>query len=146
MSTPPSGLVSALRAFKNAGPQPLDEASIARNVNLTFSFDGGGAPIGVGAHCYLAIDFPCRISGWKVVADVAGSISFDVDGAPFAAFPTLAPLVGTGGTPPHTIAAVSREADIGADPTALLAWRVTVPKGTVLHATVSNNDVISVCT
>jgi hypothetical protein len=148
MSTPPPQLTNALRSFLQRAQQPpgVQDSTVARNVNLTFSFDGGGAPVLVGQHCYLPIDLPCKITGWKIVGDTAGSISFEVDGGSFAGFPTLAALQDGTGLWPATAGTQSAEADISVTPTALDGWTTVVSKGDVLHAVVTANDTMSVVT
>jgi len=148
-TTPPPELVAALRALASGtssgqgAPSRADATEdTAKNVDLTFGFDGGGASVIIGTHVYLKVDFPCRISGWSIVADSAGSISFDLNSGAFAVFPTLTPMVGEGGTTPHTTASESGEGLV-AD---LVGWTLTVGRASVLEAVVSaNDDVIQVC-
>jgi hypothetical protein len=140
---PPNQLVSALRDLKRQIQDPsANETPTAKNVDLTFCFDGGTGPINVGSHVYLKVDFACRISGWFIIADPAGTIAFDLNAGPFTSFPTIDPVIGVGGTSPNTAAAQAGAGDI----TDLTGWTLDIPMNSVVEAIVSANDSVGVAT
>jgi len=128
----PQGLIDAMADLHRAMQPKSAPDQVARNVNLTFCFDGGGAPIAVGAHVYLWTHFPARINGYAVMSDVTGSVTFALTACPETSFPSLVNIVAS--APPTMTTARSAVGDVAAVST----WTDVVPRDTVFDATVDS--------
>ncbi len=75
------------------------------------SIDGAGAAITTGVKGYVTIPFACKIQGWTLVADQAGSIVIDVWKDTYANYP---PVVGDSiaGSEKPTITAAVKGQDL----------------------------------
>src|SRR5919109_1234307 len=133
MPVPPD-LVTAVREFGLKIAAPANDDMVARNVDIEFNFDGGGDVIAIGSHCYAKLDLPCRITGWYVMTDISGSMTFDLNIGAFVDFPTMLPVVGTGGVVPNVASARSGSGE----PADLVGWTIDIPRGSVLEAVVTN--------
>jgi hypothetical protein len=80
-----------------------------KNITITFVIDGGGLAITTGQKGHLEIPFACTLTGWTLMADVAGAIVIDVWKDNYANFPpTNADAMPGGGKEP-TIAATNQK-------------------------------------
>lgn len=99
-------------------------------LGIVWVMDGGGDTIPTGESGYLRIPFPCTITGWSLMADVAGSVVLDV--WKDAAFP---PVIGdtiTGSEKPTLSSARS------ASDQALTTWVTAVAANDYLLFTVDS--------
>lgn len=102
----------------------LDAVESSRVIGI--AIDGGGAPIAAGLKGYAHVPFNGVITGWTILADVAGSIVIDVWKDTYANYP---PVVG------DTITAAAKPTVSGAvkaTSTALTGWTTAVSKGDVI--------------
>lgn len=93
---------------------------------VIFTIDGGGSPITTGLKGFIPVVYGGTITGWKIYADVSGSIVVDVWKDTYANFP---PVVGdsiAGSEKPTLSSAVKNE------DTTLSSWTPTVAAGDVL--------------
>ena len=110
-----------LQAWIVGGPN----TSNITNANIEFNIQGGsGAVITGGVKGYLDIPYDCTIVGWSLYATIGGSISIDLQTAPFATFPTIASI--TGGAPPTLVSAAKAQSNV------LTGWTTAVKAGTVM--------------
>jgi hypothetical protein len=81
-----------------------------KNITITFIIDGSGVAITTGEKGHIEIPFACTLTGWTLMADVAGAIVIDVWKDNYANFPpTNADSMSGGGKEP-TIAATNQKA------------------------------------
>jgi hypothetical protein len=107
---------------------------------LTFVIDGGGSVPATGVKLFGAvIEFPCTVTGWTVLSDLAGTCTFDVWKDAYANHPpTVADSMVGAGTKPN-IAGPSRKGQSYA-----LDWTTTaLAAGDVLFL---NLDAVATCT
>jgi hypothetical protein len=91
----------------------LPTARLSTNIKtltITFIIDGGGAAITTGQKGHLEIPFACTLTGWTLVADVAGAIVIDVWKDTYANFPPTDADAMPGGGKEPTIAATNQKA------------------------------------
>jgi hypothetical protein len=91
----------------------LPTARLSTNIKtltITFIIDGGGSAITTGQKGHLEIPFACTLTGWTLMADVAGAIVIDIWKDTYANFPpTNADAMPGAGKEP-TIAATNQKA------------------------------------
>jgi len=73
----------------------------------------------------MTVPFACVVTGWRVTADVPGSIVVDVDRATYANFPTFASIAGT--EKPTLVTAQKNE------DAALTTWTTALAEGDILR-------------
>ena len=109
-------------------------------VPITEVIDGGGAVIQAGSKKYISIPYAGTLSGWRVIADVAGAIVVDVKRSTYSAFPTTSTIAGTD---KPTIAATNQKAE-NAGP--LSNWGSTaIAAGDILEFNVDTCTTITWC-
>lgn len=105
---------------------------------VTLVVDGGGNPVLAGTKKpNVIIPFSCTITGWKIIADQAGSIQFDVWKDSFANYP---PTVGdsiTGSAPPALAAALKSSSS------ALTGWTTSITAGDILKFSVTSASTVT---
>lgn len=108
--------------------------------SLTFVIDGGGSVPATGVRLYGAVvEFPCTVTGWTVLSDLAGTCTIDVWKDAYADHPPTAAdsMVGAGTKP--NLAGPSRKGQSYA-----LDWTTTaLAAGDVLFL---NLDAVTTCT
>lgn len=105
--------------------EPQATPVLADNRTINFLIDGGGVAITTGVKGYLVVDFPCRITGVDLLADVTGSAVVDVLRSTFATFPTFVSL--TAAARP-TLTAAQKYQD-----STLTGWTTAITPGDVLE-------------
>ncbi len=128
---PPAQLVQALRELIAQDSDPDPKENVARNVNLTFSWDGGGSAIAAGEESTaLVLDFPVRVNGWTAAGkrSETGSASFTVLAGLYADYPVPVSIVAS--APPTITTAVKNEGDVASVST----WDKVLPRRTTMVA------------
>lgn len=110
---------------RNTSPADIGAAPAGASSGvLGITIDGGGAAIETGLKGFLLVPYACRIVGWAIVADQAGSCVVDV-WKKAGAVPSDAESI-TAAAPP-TLAAAQL-----ASGTTLTGWTVAVAAGDVI--------------
>lgn len=129
------------QAFKRAlgeGPPP---PATAINTDLPLLIDGGGAAISAtpSTKGYLVVSWPCRITGWYVLADVSGSIVIDVLRTDYATFPSFTSIAGTS---KPTLSSAQKNQDL-----VMTNWSVApgdvLSRGDILRFDVSSTSTVA---
>lgn len=63
--------------------------------SLVIGIHGGGVVISTGSKSVFSMPYAAKVVGWKIVADVSGSIVVDFKTSTYAGFPTTASIAGT---------------------------------------------------
>lgn len=121
--------LDALTAADTALDGRLDTAETfiaADKFAMTCVIDGGGAAIVAGGIAYARVPRTGTVTGWEVVADVAGSIVVDVWKDTYTNYPpTVADTIA--GTEKPTLSAAQKAQDL-----ALTTWTTAVTAGDYL--------------
>ncbi len=66
------------------------QSEIAEAIKGSFGItvDGGGSVLTTGSKGFVVVPFTCTITGWSIVADASGSVTFDVEKAADATIPS----------------------------------------------------------
>lgn len=103
------------------------------------TMDGGGSAITTGAKGFVTIPFACQITGWYIVADVAGSIVVDIWKAA-GAVPTVANSIAGSEKPTLSSGTVANDVS-------LTTWTtLDVAAGDVIGFNVDSVDTVTKCT
>jgi hypothetical protein len=78
---------------------PAKSTNAANTYSTGITVDGGGSVLTTGSKGFTQINYNCTITNWTVLADVSGSVNFDVKRATFSNFPTTATIIGNGNPP-----------------------------------------------
>lgn len=66
-----------------------------RVASLSYTIDGGGNTVAVGAKGQITVPTACTITGWMLTSDVSGSAIVDVLYSSYSGFPTTASIAST---------------------------------------------------
>lgn len=94
---------------------------ITEQIGITV--DGGGSVLTTGQKGYKSFPVAGTITGWRLLADAAGDIEFDIFKDPFASFPPTTSIVAA--APPELVGVDSDE------DTTLTGWTTSVSAGDV---------------
>lgn len=134
----PQGAPGAVGAPGAQGPQGVQGATGTPGIGtVNFIIDGGSSPIVAGIKGSLVIPFNCVISGWSLMADVAGSIQVDIWKGSYTNYP---PSVSDSISPSNK-ALIS--AAVKASSTDLTGWSPTISANDVLVFKVDSAATIS---
>lgn len=64
-------------------------------VSLPLVIDGNGNVISTGSKGVFTVGFAAQVVGWRILADVSGSIVVDVKAGAYSSFPTAASIAGS---------------------------------------------------
>jgi len=113
-----------LMAILNGATTPLVIARMPASVQkfcAVFKFDAGASVIPVGSQDEIYIPFVGTITGWTILTDVAGTITFDLWGVAYASFPPSVANTITGSAKP-LIGSSARKGQS----TTLTGWNTTI--------------------
>lgn len=105
----------------NLGNTTISTAVIPRVCALSYTIDGGGSVIGVGAKGQLSIPASCTITGWVITSDQPGSAVVDVLRSSYPNFPATISLAGAD---KPTLASAQKNENL-----ALTAWTIAINAG-----------------
>lgn len=128
----PGGTTTFLRADRTFAAPPI----VARDGLIGVTVDGGGSVLTTGLKGYIEIPFACTITGWTLLADISGSIVFDVWKDTYANYP---PVVGdtiTASAKPTISSAVKNQSST------LTGWNTTVVAGDILAFNIDSVSII----
>jgi len=116
---------------------PVAASSVSASVGITV--DGGGSAPATGVKGFIQLPYAATITGWSVIADVAGTMSMDIWRAASSA-PPSAPAVPTSGgkisaSAPVTIASSAQSASGGSS--AISTWTTALAQWDVLGFSLS---------
>jgi hypothetical protein len=98
---------------------------------LGITVDGGQSTPTSGNKGYLKVPYNCTITGWTLIADQIGSVTFDIKTASsLAGIGATSSIIGS--TPPTLVSAQA------ADNTALTGWTTTLTTGMLLEFDVTS--------
>jgi uncharacterized protein DUF5907 len=106
-----------------SGGPGLRTTTAARTRQIGITVDGGGSLLTTGAKGFKSFPVAGTITGWRLIADAAGDIEFDVLKSTYAAFPTQASIVASA---PPELSGVQKNED-----TTLTGWTTSVAAGDV---------------
>ena len=104
------------------GPGLRTTAAI-RTEQIGITIDGGGSTITTGIKGYKSFPVAGTITGWRLLADAAGDVEFDIFKDPFASYPPTTSIVAA--APPELSGVDS------AEDTTLTGWTTAVAAGDV---------------
>lgn len=109
--------------------------------SFAFRIDGAGSVIATGAKSVMfRVPYACTITGWEIVADVSGSIVFDIWKDTYANYPpTNADTITASAKPTVTTA-------VKATSTTLTGWTTALAAGDYLEIEVESATTITVAT
>lgn len=110
------------------GGPGLRVTAAARTRQIGITVDGGGSVITSGIKGYKSFPVAGTITGWRLIADVAGTVEFDIQKSTYAGFPPTSSIIGSS---PVDLAGVQVDED-----TTLSGWTVAVAAGDVFEWTV----------
>jgi hypothetical protein len=105
------------------GGPGLRVTAAARTQQIGITVDGGGSVLTTGIKGYKSFPVAGTITGWRLLADVAGDIEFDIFKDPFASYPPTTSIVAA--APPELVG-VDNDED-----TTLTGWTTAVSAGDV---------------
>jgi hypothetical protein len=109
------------------------------SAGFVFVCDGGGAVITTGIKVDIEVFFKCDITRVTLLADVSGSIVFDVWNEQYADFPpTVADTITAAAKP--TIAGATKSQD-----TTLTGWSTALADGDIIRLNVDSCATITRC-
>lgn len=112
-------------------------ADVTLTARLTVVIDGGGAAITTGVKVDIEAPYACTVTGWRLVADQAGSIVLDLWKDSYANYPpTVADTIT--GTEKPTLSAAAKAED-----TALSTWTTSLSKGDWIRVNVDSAATIT---
>lgn len=116
-------------------------SSISNVVNdrvFRFVFDGGGTALTTGAkQVYMTIPLNCNIVSWRILADVSGSIVFDIWKDTFANYPPTVADTITASAKPTLSAAISAESST------LTGWTTQITTGDILEVNIDSVSTVT---
>lgn len=87
----PTGSTGATGATGPQGPQgetgPQGPAGSVSSYSIVGSFNGAGSPLTEGETCLVRINRSLTITGWTILNDVSGSITYDIWVDSYANYP-----------------------------------------------------------
>ena len=100
---------------------------------VRFVIDGGGSVITTGAKkAYITVPYNCTVTGWRILADVSGSIVIDIWKDTYANYPpTNADSITAAAKPTLTTA-------VKAESTTLTGWTTALAAGDILEIEVES--------
>lgn len=101
----------------------LRTTAAVRTQQIGITVDGGGFPLTTGIKGYKSFPVAGTITGWRLLADQAGDIEFDIYKDPFASYPPTTSIVAAA---PPELAGVDSDED-----TTLTGWTTAVSAGDV---------------
>ena len=104
----------------------VDVTGASATGSIGFLIEGGGVPITPGLKGTIVVPFTCAISSWTLMADVTGSVTFDLWKSNFDSYPPTAAQSITGSVKP----AIS--SDVKAQSSSLTGWSTTLEAGDIL--------------
>jgi hypothetical protein len=102
-------------------------------VSIPLIIDGDGFVATTGVKAYIQIPFPCTITGWSMLADVATSAVIDVWKDTYANYPPTVADTITGSAKPTLTAANKAQSSV------LTGWTTSIAAGDVLAFNLSSN-------
>lgn len=116
----------------------LSSSAAAGTRQLTFTFDGGGSVLTTGAKkVYVTVPVACTIVKNRVLADVSGSIVFDIWKDTYTNFPPAVADTITASAKPTLSSAIKSE-----DST-LTGWTTAIAAGSVLEVNIDSVSTIT---
>lgn len=115
---------SPLTATYDDAINTLVFALSGNDVALNWNLDEGGVPA-IGLKSLLYVPFDAVISDWNLLSDTVGSISIDVKGSDYSAYPTFVSLIGAGTKPSLSTAQK-------ATMSSLASWTTSVTAGDLI--------------
>lgn len=94
-----------------------------RTEQIGITVDGGGSTVTTGAKGFKSFPVAGTITGWRLIADAAGDVEFDVLKSDYASFPTQASIVAAA---PPELSGVQKDED-----TTLTGWTTSVAAGDI---------------
>lgn len=107
----------------NSNVTPAKLSNDAKTVTIGITIDGGGSVVTTGIKGYRSFPVPATIIGWRLLADIAGDVEFDIALDAFASYPPTTSIVAA--APPELVAVDSDE------DTTLTGWTTAVAAGDV---------------
>lgn len=128
-----------LLGLDSAGPADIEEIPVSSGLEFTggpgirvtaavrtrqigITVDGGGALLTTGSKGFKSFPVAGTITGWRLLANAAGNIQFDVLKSDYATFPTMASIVAA--APPALAGVQKNENTVGTWTTAVAAGDV----------------------
>lgn len=129
------------------GGPGLRTTAAVRTQQIGITIDGGGSPITAGLKGFKSFPVAGTITGWRLLADAAGDVQFDVLKSDYATFPTQASIVAAA---PPALSGVQKDEDtVGTWTTAVAAGDVfgfeveAAPTPTVTRVTLELTIVVT---
>lgn len=107
------------------GGPGLRTTAAVRTQQIGITVDGGGSLLTTGSKGFKSFPVAGTITGWRLLADAAGDIEFDILKADYATFPTMASIVAAA---PPALSGVQKNED-----TTLTGWTTAVAAGDVFE-------------
>lgn len=138
-----------LLGLDSAGPANVEEIPVSSGLEFTggpglrttvavrtqqigITVDGGGTLLTVGSKGFKSFPVAGTITGWRLLADAAGDIQFDVLKADYATFPTMSTIVAAA---PPALSGVQKDEDtVG-------TWTTAVAAGDVFEFEITGTPV-----
>jgi hypothetical protein len=105
------------------GGPGLRVTAAVRTETIGITVDGGGSVLTTGVKGYRSFPVAGTITGWRLLADVAGDIEFDILKDAFGSYPSTTSIVAAA---PPELAGVDSDED-----TTLTGWTTSVSAGDV---------------
>ena len=103
-----------------------------------FVFDGGGVVLTTGAKTvYMTVPLSCNIVSWRILANVSGSIVFDIWKDTFANYPPTVADTITASAKPTLSAAASAESST------LTGWTTGLATGDILEVNIDSVSTVT---
>lgn len=116
-------LTGDVTAGPGSGSQAATVKAAIRTTTIGITIDGAGSAITTGIKGYRSFPVAATILGWRLLADIAGDVEFDVFKDPFASYPPTTSIVAA--APPEMTGVDS------AEDTTLTGWTTSVSAGDV---------------
>lgn len=114
--------ISVSSGLEFTGGPGLRVTAAVRTEQIGITVDGGGSLLTTGSKGFKSFPVAGTITGWRLLADAAGDIEFDVLKADYATFPTMASIVAAA---PPALSGVQKDEDtVGTWTTAVAAGDV----------------------
>lgn len=125
-TAPPSGLdelTGDVTAGPGSGSQVATVKAAIRTRLIGITVDGAGSVLATGAKGFKSFPVAGTITGWRLIANAAGNIQFDVLKSTYAAFPTQASIVAAA---PPVLSGVQKD-----ESSTLTGWTTSVAAGDI---------------
>jgi len=114
------------------GGPGLRTTAAVRTQQIGITVDGGGSLLTTGSKGFKSFPVAGTITGWRLLADAAGDIEFDVLKADYATFPTMTSIVAAA---PPALSGVQKDEDtVG-------TWTTAVAAGDVFEFEITGTPV-----